>query len=162
MRIDARVIATSRSEAEAPGSVANARSWRTCSRSLSDTANTPSILKWGVGNQDRARLIKARQERVDRFRMLTNRRCNQRSAHLIKGCEIPFQTITIPLQGTTKVKEISVGQNRHIRRIERVRKHHKDLSLKTDEIRDIYSDTSKCSMYSTHPEVETALFTSHE
>ena len=84
--------------------------------------------------------------------MLMNRRCNQRSAHLIKGCEITFQAITIPLQGTTKVKEISIGQNRHIRRIERVRKHYEDLSLKTEEIRDICSDTSKCSMYSTHPE----------
>ena len=81
--------------------------------------------------------------------MLTNRRCNHRRAHLIKGCEIPFQTITITIQGTTKVKEISVGQNRHIRSIERVREHHKDLSLKTEEKRDICSDTSKCSMYST-------------
>ena len=160
MRIDARFKATSRSEAEAPGSAANARSWRTCSRSLSDTANTPSILKRGVRNQDRARLIKARQERVDRFHALTNRRCNQRSTQLIKGCEIPFQTIVIALQSATKVKQISVRQNGNIRSIERVREHHNDLSLKTEEIRDICSDTSKCSMYSTHPEAET-LFTSH-
>ena len=113
--------------------------------------NTPSILKRGVRNQDRARLIKASQERVDGFGMLTNRRCDQRSAHLIKGCKIPLQAITIPLQGTTKVKEISIRQNGNIRSIERVREHHKDLSLKTEEKRDICSDTSKCSMYSTHP-----------
>ena len=149
MRIDARFIATSRSEAEAPGSSAKARSCRTCSRSLSDTINTPSILKRGVRNQDRARLIKASQERVDRFRMLTNCRSNHRRAHLIKGCEIPFQAITIPFQSPTKVKDISIGQNRHIRSFERVREHHKDLSLKTEEKRDICSDTSKCSMYST-------------
>ena len=71
--------------------------------------------------------------------MLPNCRSNYRCAHLIKGCEIPFQAITIPFQGTTKVKEISIGQNRHSRSFERVREHHKDLSLKTEEKRDICS-----------------------
>lgn len=81
--------------------------------------------------------------------MLTNCRSNHRRAHLIKGCKIPFQAITIPFQSPTKVKDISIGQNRHIRSFERVREHHKDLSLKTEEKRDICSDASKCSMYST-------------
>ena len=109
----------------------------------------PSILKRGERNQDRTRFIKACQERVDRFHALTNRRCNQRSTQLIKGCAIPFQTTMITLQSATEVKQISIRQNGNIRSIERVREHHKDLSLKTEEKRDICSDTSKCSMYST-------------
>lgn len=39
----------------------------------------------------------------------------------------------IAIQGTAKVKKISIRQNGNIRNIERVREHHRDLSLRTEE-----------------------------